>query len=86
MKCARDHHFLKDEILKQLRQHSASVRQAFERERDVINYGSLSLSIFEAILLRDFKFSALDANFIADFYLKGGSVDVKTFLTDVSGD
>jgi hypothetical protein len=85
MKCPRDHHWLKEELIKQLRQHGSNIRQVMEREREVIQYGSLSIGTFEAILLRDFKISALDANFLADFYIKSGSVDVHQFLSDVSG-
>ena len=56
-----------------------------EREREVVQYGSLSIGSFEAIMLRDFKISSLDANFLADFYIKSGSIDIHRFLTDVSG-
>jgi hypothetical protein len=76
---------LKDELVKQLRQHGSNIRQVLEREREVVQYGSLSIGSFEAIMLRDFKISALDANFLADFYIKSGSIDVHQFLTDVSG-
>lgn len=85
MKCPRDHHWLKDELVKQLRQHGSNIRQVLEREREVVQYGSLSIGSFESIMLRDFKISALDANFLADFYIKSGSIDVHQFLTDVSG-
>jgi hypothetical protein len=41
MKCPRDHHTLKDDIIKQIRQHGSSIRQVIEKDRDFIQYGSM---------------------------------------------
>lgn len=36
-------------------------------------------------MTREFKISSLDANFLAEFYIKSGSIDINLFLNEVTG-